>query len=452
MSDFGPNAGIEYVERMSGHVADRISDPAVAARVAAEGGRTFSLDLRISIPHLQDFLNSASHVAQIADGTVSWLPELPSTRVLPGGQVTLFRTADATRKRKFIDFAFSFDAGGRTVNGAGVKDLHDENELDAGTDLSTLNLTLLSNGELEGTGVLRESLLDIIRQVQSCKVTGAHSQTEEDAARKAFLGFLNRELREVYPNLPLLFQDTTHLSLEQRRTLALCARVLLPAQLPAGGPTFDDILAGLDTYLENASASQLATITEWLQVLGTFLPPDGGNPTLLRMLVTAELNRTDRSPVRDILQLIHTLVVFPYYAHPKADAILGYVRRSHEPLDTPDLPIALEPPDRVFDFVIGGSGPAGTLLAQRLAAAGKSVLLLEAGPYIPERMIDADENPLDSTPLQGLRASAGERGSAAVRRAGSVVYGSPGSLRWRRGRDQQCRVLPPAGPDPGALA
>jgi hypothetical protein len=74
MSDFGPNAGIEYVERMSGHVADRISDPAVATRVAAEGGRTFSLDLRISIPHLQDFLDSASHVAQIADGTVSWQP------------------------------------------------------------------------------------------------------------------------------------------------------------------------------------------------------------------------------------------------------------------------------------------------------------------------------------------------------------------------------------------
>src|SRR5262249_38625244 len=36
-------------------------------------------------------------------------------------------------------------------------------------------------------------------------------------------------------------------------------------------------------------------------------------------------------------------------------------------------------------------GPAGTLLAQRLSATGKSVLLLEAGPYVPERTIDSDE-------------------------------------------------------------
>ena len=44
-----------------------------------------------------------------------------------------------------------------------------------------------------------------------------------------------------------------------------------------------------------------------------------------------------------------------------------------------------------FNYVIAGSGPAGTLLAQRLSAKGKSVLLLEAGPYVAERTIDADE-------------------------------------------------------------
>jgi choline dehydrogenase-like flavoprotein len=394
MSDFGPNAGIEYVERMSGHVAGGISDPLVAASVASEGGRTFTLDLRISIPHLHGFLEAEKHVAQIADGTVSWLPGLPSTPVLPGGQITLFRRATGDPVHRFIDFAFSFHDGERVIDCTGLQDLHDDNGVDAATDLSTLNLTLLAGSEVAGTGIVQASLLDLIRQVQSCKVTGAHSEDEESSARKAYLGFLNSELREIYPNLPLLFQDRARLSLEQRKTLNLCARLLLPSQLPAGGPQFDDILKGLDTYLENASASQLATITEWLQVIGTFLPGgDGGNLTLLRMLVTAELNRTDRSPIRDILQLIHTLVVFPYYAHPKADGIVGYVRPKHvlPPSPSVDLPVAFEPPDRVFDFVIAGSGPAGTLLAQRLAATGKSVLLLEAGPYVPERTIDPDE-------------------------------------------------------------
>src|SRR6185436_7342434 len=73
------------------------------------------------------------------------------------------------------------------------------------------------------------------------------------------------------------------------------------------------------------------------------------------------------------------------------DAVVGYSRPVHTPRNTPDLPVVAEPPQKVYDFVIAGSGPAGTLLAQRLSATGKSVLLLESGPYIPERTMDADE-------------------------------------------------------------
>ncbi len=109
------------------------------------------------------------------------------------------------------------------------------------------------------------------------------------------------------------------------------------------------------------------------------------------MLVTAQLNSTDRSPIRDVLELLHSLVVFPYYAHPKCDALVHYSRPVHQPRNTPDLPVLAEPPQKVFDFAIAGAGPAGMLLAQRLATKGKSVLLLEAGPYVPERTIDSDE-------------------------------------------------------------
>jgi choline dehydrogenase-like flavoprotein len=222
-------------------------------------------------------------------------------------------------------------------------------------------------------------------------VTGARSDDEESAARQTFLGFFNAQLRDVYPNLPLLFQYAAELTPEQRRTLVLCARLLLPANLPANGPQFDDITAALDRFLANASSTLLTTIGEWLQAIGTFIPPGASDVTLFRILVTLQLNNTDRSPIRDVLQLIHTLVVFPYYAHSKADALVGYTRPQHSPRNTPDLPVLSEPPDQVFDFVIAGSGPAGTLLAQRLSAKGKSVLLLEAGPYFPERTIDSDE-------------------------------------------------------------
>src|SRR5262249_15323879 len=153
---------------------------------------------------------------------------------------------------------------------------------------------------------------------------------EERNARQAFLGFLNAQLREVYPALPLIFKDTMELSPEQRKTLSVCARLLLPANLPPAGPQIDDIEEALDRLLANASSTQLATITEWLQAIGTFLPAQSTDLTLLRLLVTAQLNNTDRSPIRDVLQLIHTLVVFPYYAHPKADALVGYTRPVHK--------------------------------------------------------------------------------------------------------------------------
>ena len=392
MSDFGPNVGIQYTEAGSGHVARLISDSAVAELLGARNGEAFQLHLQVTIPRLQDFLDSATRVAEISSGTVSWKPYLSGVPVLPGGRVTLFRNVDAIRRHKSVDFDFSFqDARNRVVSATGAKDLHNDNGLDATTDLSTINLTLESNGQLAGTGRVRANILEFVRQIQSCKVIGAQSDGEERAARRAFLGYVNGQLREVYPALPLIFKDTTQLTPEQRNTLAVCARILLPANLPPDGPQLEDIIAGLDRYLANASSTQLATISDWLQAIGTFLPANSGDLGLLRILITSELNNTDRSPIRDVLRLIHTLVVFPYYAHPKADKLVGYIRPTHKPRNTPDLPVVSEPPQKVFDFVIAGSGPAGTLLAQRLSAKGKSVLLLESGPYIPERTIDADE-------------------------------------------------------------
>jgi hypothetical protein len=388
MADFGRDVGIEFSETASGKASPGISDPAVAAKA---GGGAFLVTLNISIPRLQDFLNSATHTAEIRSGTVSWKPDLKAAAVA-GGSVTYFRDANPSGSRKFIDYTFSFPGPHKqTIACTGVKDLQPDNGVDAATDLTTLNLNLQANGQIAGAGVLQTHILDFVHQIQSCKVTGAQSGEETGAARWAFLSFVNRQLRDVYPSLPLIFKNTTELTPEQRKTLAVCARLLLPPNLPPDGPQFDDIVSELDRFLANASSTVLTTVSDWLQAIGTFLPAQPADLTLLRMLVTAQLNSTDRSPIRDVLDLLHSLVVFPYYAHPKCDALLHYSRPVHQPRNTPDLPVLAEPPQRVFDFVIAGAGPAGTLLAQRLTAKGKSVLLLEAGPYVPERTIDSDE-------------------------------------------------------------
>ena len=390
MFDFGPEVGIEFTEAASGYVTNGVSDPQAAEQIGRSQGSSFQFSLEVSIPRLEKFLSSTDHVAEIRGGTVSWKPNA-TTSVLAGGSVTLFRQADATRSRKFVDFAFAFAQADRVISCAGVKDLQDDNGLDASTDLSTISVTLRALDRFMASGVARANLLDFVQQLQSCRVTGAKSESEANAARAAFLGFFNAELREVYPGLPLLFKDSARFTAEQRRTLELCARLLLPSNLPPSGPQIEDVIAALDRFLANASGSLLRTITTWLQVIGTFLPSGGADPKLLRLILRAQLNNTDRSPIRDVLQLLHMLVVFPYYSHPKMDAVVGYSRPVHKPRNTPDLPVATEPPQRVYDYVIAGSGPAGTLLAQRLAAAGKSVLLLESGPYVPERTMDSDE-------------------------------------------------------------
>ena len=219
MFEFGPDVGIEFTESASGHVANGISDPQEAERIGISQGSSFQFSLQVSIPRLETFLASTAHVAQIRGGTVSWKPNITAVPLSPGGNLTLFRKADATRTRKFVDFAFAFADPGRLFSCTGVKDLQDDNGLDASTDLSTIYVTLQADNQFAASGVARANLLDFVRQLQSCRVTGAKSETEENAARAAFLGFMNAELREVYPGLPLLFEDSTRFTAEQRRTL-----------------------------------------------------------------------------------------------------------------------------------------------------------------------------------------------------------------------------------------
>jgi choline dehydrogenase-like flavoprotein len=43
-----------------------------------------------------------------------------------------------------------------------------------------------------------------------------------------------------------------------------------------------------------------------------------------------------------------------------------------------------------YDIIVIGSGPGGGSLAQRLAATGKSVLMLERGGYLPRELRNFD--------------------------------------------------------------
>jgi choline dehydrogenase-like flavoprotein len=179
------------------------------------------------------------------------------------------------------------------------------------------------------------------------------------------------------------------------RVVKVLAQVLLPPNLPADGPTADDVVTGIADFLKKASGKEVKRIRTLLQIIGFFVPLLEMGVDAIRELVRGILSTEDNSPLREALAGIHQIVVFAYYAHPAADKMLGYARPVHRPVHRTHLPVATSVPQgRAFDVVIAGTGPAGSLLADRLSSAGKSVLLLEAGPYIPEDEITTNE--LDS--------------------------------------------------------
>jgi choline dehydrogenase-like flavoprotein len=386
MSDFGDQVGVRFLEVMSGYVrgaGERMIRPDDAGRLSYEA--------IIEIPSLRAFLDAPLHVARIAGGTLEWKPFVASTPILPG-QIALFRTDNGNRKHKFFDFDFQFASGvGYDIRFEGHKDLKDDRLFDAATDMTTVFCTLHAQGRPIARGVLNVSINELVRQLQSMTVTGATSPQEESAAMQAFFSFFNRQIREIYPYVPIILKEERRLTREELDTLRFCVRLMLPDPLPAGGPTADDVVTNLERFVAQAPEEQILDIRNGLQAAGVAIPIVGIQPRDVRDFIAKEMRRTSRSPVRDVLEQMHTLIAFPYYSHPKADHLVGYRRPKHTPRAETRLPVLDAPPDREFDVVIAGSGPAGALLAERLSAQGKSVLLVEEGPYVAEPEIDGDE-------------------------------------------------------------
>lgn len=383
---FDDAVGIRFREILSGYVrggGQRLRGPGDAGR--------FSFDVVLEIPRLRDFLAADRHVARITGGTVEWKPFVPRTEVRPG-EVVLFRKDGGNKRRKFYDFRFAFPSGqGYDILFEGTKVLKSDAPFDAAVDMTSVFATLFAGGQPIAKGLLNVHIDELLRQLDSMEATNTSSRAEASAARDAFFAFFNHEAREVYPEIPLLLRDDRRLSDEERRALRICLPIMLPSPMPAGGPTVDEVIANLERFVALANPQQLSDIRNTLRAASLALPllDDILN---LRRIAAIELRRKSRSPLYDVLDQLHTLAVFPFYSHPKMDAVVGYQRPTHvRRTPTTSLPVAADPPARLFDVVIAGTGPAGALLADRLTADGKSVLMLEEGPYVPERDIDADE-------------------------------------------------------------
>src|SRR5262245_3136284 len=152
-----------------------------------------------------------------------------------------------------------------------------------------------------------------------------------------------------------------------------------------------------------SGSARAGTLETGLSLLGilTLTGTDGRREAIRRRLTVMDASP---SPLRDLARFAQRLAVVVLYAtladagRPAAARAVGYDVFADRPRgatavapDEPRLPagILIGPaervPDDVYDVVVVGSGAAGAVLAARLIAQGRTVALVEAGEYVPER-------------------------------------------------------------------
>lgn len=375
MSD---GVGLRYREDLSGFVHE-----------APTTDTMLGLTLTVKIPSLRVFLGDSLHEAQIEAGIARWGIPPRVAAVRPGGRIEFFPDPGAGGEAR-IAYNLSFhDSSLGLVTVAGEKSFVRAKAADPVIAANLLAVTLQAAGAAM-PGSLHGSTSATIKSFQSPDVLGAPSPADAQAGREEFLAFVHGEITKAYPFFPRPFQARSALNRDAWYLLSVLASVLLVESPPPDGPNLSEVLDNLEAFLRESAGGQISRVSQLLDFVAAVVPLDGVDRKELRRKIRGELEGP-ASLLRQILQALHLLVVFPYYAHPRGGRLIGYKPPPIRPRANLTLAVSDAPPDRVFDVAIVGSGVAGSLLAQRLSNAGKSVILLEQGRYTPERALGSDE-------------------------------------------------------------
>ena len=168
----------------------------------------------------------------------------------------------------------------------------------------------------------------------------------------------------------------------------------------------DGYLADLDARAKGKVQLALLAVAAW--PLLTLRPPlpaldhAARRAFLERRFIDPAARRRLPRPLRPLLQAaVRTaaqMSYLGYYGDRRTWASIGYTPYLRRPGATPapaPVPPRLatlpQPPSARHDVIVVGSGAAGSILAARLAAAGRRVLVLERGPHVDPAAFTDDE-------------------------------------------------------------
>ncbi|MFB7885353.1 GMC oxidoreductase [Microbacterium sp. NPDC056057] len=176
--------GMEFTEKMKGHLALGETDPLAGWELGRQLAQRFMFQLTITAPDVERFAAGEDHTA-IAEGYVDC--DLLGGRLpVQRGWANLFVTAAAALTREMRYRLWFSDLSGQPLTMYGFKTVRNDRGFDMWTDTSTLYITLMrghvppgENGaqdapaDVIGAGILRILPLDFARQLTTFRGSGS---------------------------------------------------------------------------------------------------------------------------------------------------------------------------------------------------------------------------------------------------------------------------------------
>jgi cholesterol oxidase len=197
-------AGVEFTERMAGHVSDKSGlDYAAAAAAGKAAGTEFSFTVTVRIADVDKFVADPEH-----KGTISGTAICPAISDQPldvsNGTFRLMRLSEEAVETRLFEYLMTLTArDGRSFTFKGLKYVHDDRRLDLVADTTTLFVDLVElNGQHSTAhGVLRILLSDFAKQIRTVKGVGGRSPLDRANAVAKFGALFAGQLFDIYGDI-----------------------------------------------------------------------------------------------------------------------------------------------------------------------------------------------------------------------------------------------------------